>query len=223
MPWYAAPLCAVALACLVAWATPAVLARLPEPDAADEDAATKAPYATLRTPGFVGACAVTALAAGLVAFATQPPQHWLAWVSLAGVNVLACAVDARTTWLPRVLSWAGWGVAAAGVAVVSATSASSTPLLAAALGAAGLGLLFHGLWRFTGAFGYGDVRLAATIGAVSALHSATLVGWSLLLGTAAGAVLGILHHLRGRRGGFAYGPGLLAGPFLASALLALSG
>lgn len=223
MPWFAAPLCAVALACLIAGATRAILPRLPEPHPDESDAAEKLPYAALATPGFILATALAALAAGLAAFVTQPVQHWLAWSALAGVSVVACAIDARTTWLPRVLSWAGWGVAAAGVLVTAALAGSWTPLLASAVGAAVLLALFHGLWRFTGAFGYGDVRLAATIGAVTALSSATLVGWSLLFGTAAGAVLGIVHHLRGRRGGFAYGPGLLAGPFLASVLLGVSG
>ena len=85
------------------------------------------------------------------------------------------------------------------------------------------GGLFHLLWRWTGAFGYGDVRLAATIGAVTALDSVELVTTSLLLGTLVGAVWGVVHRLAGGRGAFPYGPGLLAGPFLALALTRLGG
>lgn len=215
MPW---PTPAVALACALATAllTPLVLRALPEPDPADADG--KPTYASLATPPFVVSVGVAVLAASLLAFVSSPTSHWLAWVALTTVNVLACAIDARTTWLPLPLARAGWVVAAAGAAAVAVVAGSWTPLAAAALGALALGGLFHLLWRFTRAFGYGDARLAATIGAVTALDSVSLVMWSLLLGTLAGAVIGITHRLSGRRGGFPYGPGLLAGPFLALVL-----
>lgn len=216
------PAPAVALACavLTVLATPWVLRALPEPDPVHADG--KPPYASLTGGRFVASVGVTALAATGVATWAAPWPHWLAWASLSAVNVLACAIDARTTWLPLPLARLGWGVAASGVGLVAATSGSWVPLAAAAAGAAALGGLFHLLWRTTGAFGYGDVRLAATIGAVTALGSARLVFWSLLLGTVAGAVVGIAHRLRGGRGAFPYGPGLLAGPFLALVLDALS-
>lgn len=212
MPW---PTPAVALVCalLTALATPWVLRALPEPDASAADG--KPTYASLATGWFVVAVGGTSLMSTLVAVHGAPWAHALAWASLATVNVLACAIDARTTWLPLPLARAGWAVAAAGVGLAAVAAWSWTPLAAAAVGAATLGGLFHLLWRFTGAFGYGDVRLAATIGAVTALDSPALVAWSLLLGTLAGALVGVAARLAGRRGAFAYGPGLLAGPFLA--------
>lgn len=221
VPW---PAPAVAFICAVVTAllTPAVLRALPEPDPSDPDVAGKTPYAALATPAVSAEVGVASLAAGLLATSTPWP-HWVAWASLTMVGVLACAIDAHTTWLPLPLARAGWLVAGLGAVVVAVADASWVPLAAAAAGAAALGVLFHLLWRFTGAFGYGDVRLAATIGAVTALDSATLVGWSLLLGTAAGAVTGIAHRLLGRTGPFPYGPGLLAGPFLALALRQLTG
>lgn len=212
MPWLA-PAVALACALLTAALTPVVLRTLPEPDPADADG--KATYRSLASPPMLVAVGVASLTTGLLTTSSVPWQHWVAWASLTTVGVLACAIDARTTWLPLPLARAGWAVAGAGAAVLAATTASWAPLAAAAAGAAALGVLFHLLWRFTGAFGYGDVRLAATIGAVTALDSVDLVWWSLLLGTVAGAVVGVAHRVLGRRGAFPYGPGLLAGPFLA--------
>ena len=220
MPWptpAAAVLCAAAAALATAALSPAVLRALPEP--AEPDG--KPPYASLATPRFVTATALASLAASTVVTLTQPWERWPAWAALSVVGVLACAIDARTTWLPLVLARVGWAVAAAGVALVALTSGTWTPLAAAAGGALALGGVFHVLWRLTGAFGYGDVRLAATIGAVTSLDSVSLVAWALLLGTMAGAGLGVAHRLTGRRGAFPYGPGLLAGPFLALAAKAV--
>lgn len=212
MPWLA-PAAALASALITLLVTPWVLRALPDPDPSEADG--KPPYASLATPVFAGVVGIASLIASLLALALTPWPNWLAWASLTTVNVLACAIDARTTWLPLPLARAGWVVAGAGATVVAIASSSWTPLLAAGVGAAALGGLFHLLWRYTGAFGYGDVRLAATIGAVTALESPGLVLWSLMAGSAAGALVGIVDRLKGGRGAFPYGPGLLAGPFLA--------
>lgn len=211
---------AVVFALLCALATGAgtipVLLRLPEPD--------NGPcYARLATPGMAAAVGWASLLASMLVVNGTSPTLWLAWAALTTVCTLACAIDARTTWLPLPLARAGWLIAAIGAVVAAVTASSPWPLLIAAAGALALGGLFHLLWRFTGAFGYGDVRLAATIGAVTALDSVALVAWSLLLGTAAGAVIGIVHRLTGRTGAFPYGPGLWAGPFLALLLRATWG
>lgn len=214
-------LAAAFLAVAVLLVTAPLLRRLPEPSPSDAD--SKPTYRSLATPGFVGATALASLVGALAAFAWTPPAHWLAWTALAGVNVVACAIDARTTWLPLRLSQLGWLVAALGVVAVAVAERAWTPLLPAALGAGVAGGFFHLVWRLSRGIGYGDVRLAATIGAVTALGSPGLVAWSLALGTAAGALLGIVHSLRGRAGPFAYGPGLLVGPFAALAGRALIG
>ncbi|QIK72921.1 prepilin peptidase [Propioniciclava coleopterorum] len=190
-----------------------VLARLPEPP--DGPAAHKPPYAALGTHGFAVSVGALAALATAVAWLSTPPALWLAWASLSTVNVLACAIDARTTWLPRRLSLVGGAVAAAGAVVAGVAQGSWTPPIAAVLGALGVGAFFHLAWRLTGALGYGDVRLAATIGAVTACTSPPLALTALLAGTVAGALTGVLVRLSGRTGGFAYGPGLLAGAFAA--------
>lgn len=201
------------LALLAASLSTAVLRALPEPVGAD--AAGKTPYVALATPRFRIAVGLATLAAGAIAFGALGAEHWLAWASLTFVNVIACAIDARTTWLPARLSHAGWFVAAAGAVVVALAQSSAWPLVRAGLGAAVVGGVFHLLWRVTGTFGYGDVRLAATIGAVTAMVDAGLVGASVLAGTALSAAVGVGYRLAGRRDGFPYGPGLLAGPFVA--------
>lgn len=220
MPWLA-PSAALVLAALTCALTPAVLRGLPEPEGPGAEA--KIPYSMLPTRGFVAAVGAACLGAGLIAFGVLPAEYWLAWSALVSVNVLACAVDARTTWLPARLSRAGWALAAAGVLPVAVAQGSAWPLVASALGALALGGAFHLLWRVSGAFGYGDVRLAATIGAVTAPLGVELVWASVLAGTLAGALVGIGYRAGGRRGAFPYGPGLLAGPFLALLARALGG
>ncbi len=191
--------------------SPRVLGWLPEPH--DDPEAPH--YASLATPTFViVVAALSGVATGLAVSRTTP-QLWLAWSALTTANVLACAIDARTTWLPARLSHAGWFVALAGTLLACGVDGSWWPLAAAAAGAVVVGGFFHLVWRFTGQLGYGDVRLAATIGAVTALSSASMVAWALLTGTLLGAVTGIVERARGRRGGFPYGPGLLAGAFVA--------
>lgn len=210
-----APAAAVASALVVglvlAVACGPILRRWPEPATQEP----KTPYAALATRGFAAAVGAAASAAVLIVVTTTPPHLWAAWASLAVVNVMACAIDARTTWLPARLSQVGWAVAALGAIIAGLSTASWLPVAAAAAGALVVGGFFHLLWRITAALGYGDVRLAATIGAVTALTSPLLVGAALLAGTLLSALVGIALHLAGRRGGFPYGPGLLAGPFVA--------
>lgn len=212
MSWPAL-LAAGVLAALAVLLSPAVLRALPEPTGAD--AVGKIPYAALGSVWFRIAVGLATLIAGAIAFGTLGVEHWLAWSSLAWVNVIACVIDARTTWLPARLSQAGWLLAAAGALVVALAQGSAWPLVRAGVGAVVVGGLFHLLWWVSGTFGYGDVRLAATIGAVTALVDGGLVGASVLAGTALSAAVGIGYRASGRRGGFPYGPGLLAGPFVA--------
>ena len=210
-PLLPAVVCAMAVGLVVALTCRPILRRLPEPDTAG---IWKRTYAELATPAFAAATGAASAAATLLTLVTTPPWLWPAWASLAVVNVWACAIDAATTWLPARLSRVGWLVAGVGALVAALAWSSWTPLLAAALGALVVGGFFHLVWRLTGALGYGDVRLAATIGAVTAMTSPTLVGAAVLTGTLLGAVTGVALRLAGRRGGFPYGPGLLAGAFL---------
>ncbi|WP_232548547.1 prepilin peptidase [Propioniciclava soli] len=216
MPWPSL-LTAMVTAAVTTAATPWVLRRLPRPPEAPD-------YPALATPRLLVAVgALTLVVTGLVTCLT-PVAHWLAWASLAVVNVWAVVIDARTTWLPAALSRIGWGVAAVGVATAALVRGELGPVGAAALGAVTVGGFFHALWAWTRQVGYGDVRLAATIGAVAALEGgATLTAAAVLAGTCAGAVWGLAHRAGRHTGPFPYGPGLWSGPFLALVWWAVSG
>lgn len=219
MPWVP-PLTAAIAATVAGLATPYVLRALPEP-VADPDVATKVPYRALATPGFAAAVALGTLAATGVVVALTPADEWLAWTALSMVGVLAATIDARTTWLPLPLARASWGVAALGIAAATLLRREVSPLLWAGVGALGVWLFFEVLWRVTGGIGYGDVRLMATVGAVTGAHDPALVLRAVLTGTVLGAVWGIAHRMWRGEGPFPYGPGLLAGPFVALAIPAL--
>lgn len=215
MPWVP-PLVAAVWALALGLATPAVLRRLPEP-LDDPDAATKLPYAALATPAMAVGVGAASFAAGTLAFLAAPVELWLAWTALSTVGVLSAAIDLRTTWLPLPLARVGWVVAAAGVVVAAAVRSEPGPLVWAAVGAFGLWALFEVVWRATGGIGYGDVRLMATVGAVTGAHDPTLVLPSALAGTVVGVVWGLAHRLRTGADPFPYAPALLTGPFAALA------
>jgi leader peptidase (prepilin peptidase) / N-methyltransferase len=196
-----------------------LLVRLPEPLEPDG----KTPYRQLPTRRFVGVCTLLAgLGAGLVGLTLTSPAWPLWWVLCAPTLVLV-AVDAKTTWLPLVLTHLVWA-AAAGATVLATFLGGSALLGRSAVGAASAALLYLALWRLSGrGLGFGDVRLAPVLGAAAAA-----VGWStlfatLLLGSVVGAAVGIVLTLRGRPGAFAYAPSMLVGAFLACGVSALSG
>lgn len=198
---------------LIAASAGPMLRHLPEPPA--EDADGKPLYAALATRGFLLGVFVAGTVAAALVLLRQPAQHWLGWTSLAGPCLVAGAIDARTTWLPKVLTATGLLLAALGALAASVLANEPWPLVSAVVGAGACGGFFHVAWRVTGALGYGDVRLAAVIGAVAALSGWAFVAWAMVLGSIAGALSGIVHAMRRGRGAFPYGPGLLAGPFLA--------
>ena len=185
-----------------------VLRGLPRaPDAPD--------YAALGTTGFsIGVAALTFVAASMAAWLATP-ANLVAWLGLATIGVLSVAIDARTTWLPLRLARWSWLLAAVGVVAAAIGRADAGALVAGIVGAAAVGGLFHLWWAWTRALGYGDVRLMAAVGAVTALEGATFAGWSVFAGTLLGAVWGVVHTaIRGRGVPYPYGPALLAGPFV---------
>ena len=92
-------------------------------------------------------------------------------------------------------------------------------LVTALAGACATSGVFWLVWRFSGSFGFGDVRLGLLVGA--AAGSMGLQAWTtaLLAGTLIGADWAIVHALRGRASEpFPYGPSLWLGPVVAAAL-----
>lgn len=214
MGWPAAVAAALLVGLLTAAATPWLLRRLREPSGDDPDLATKIPYARLATRRFVVGVGLASACASAIAFAAAPADTWPAWLALSSVGVLAVAIDARTTWLPLSLTRAATIWAVAGVVIVCVVRRDVWPALAAVGALAGLWLLFELFWRLTRGIGYGDVRLMASIGAVTGVHDLTMVMPSALVGTVVGLVWGLAHRARHREGPFPYGPALLSGPFL---------
>lgn len=216
--------------------------RLAEPDAREVGAdvvAVKPRYRDLVTPRRVAVTALLAVTAGASSSAVPEPGRGLWWV-WAGPVLTLVVVDQATTFLPvRMWRWClaesvilmvGW------VVLAGPPARSATMVVAqgwAVLGWAGLGLAaaapFWLMWRLTGGIGYGDVRLAAGAGAVSAVLGTD--GW--LTGLLASALVGVLlavgtwavRRVRPSPWGqvFSYGPALWLGPWIALAVSCWSG
>lgn len=191
-----------------------LLARMEEP--ADEEAdvlAAKIGYAELARPKFALAVALVGAAALLIAVPRAPDFAQPAWWVLSSVGVLLGCIDAVTTWLPLSLTRLLW-VATTIALLAGQPWEQPGAVLRIGVGAAATGVFFWLVWRIGRGIGFGDVRLAPVLGAVAATGSWEQLIWSMVLGTAVGAVHGIIRQLLGRRGAFAYGPALLAGPYL---------
>ena len=214
-------------ACSCSWAavpvlllTLPLLRRLPEPDEPDG----KPRYRDLPTGRFLLGCTVLA-GAGAGAGALTACRRRRG--RCGGSSALRRWCWPRSTpgrrGCPLRLTHLVWACTAV-AAVVGAVLGGPGLLARTAVGAAGAALLYLVLWRLSGrTLGFGDVRLAPVLGAAGAA-----VGWStllatLLLGSLAGAAVGLVLALRRRRGAFAYAPSMLAGAFLACLARVLSG
>ncbi len=192
---------------------PRVLARVPEPDDADD---AKPAYVTLAAvprlgPWLAVASGAVVLAVGVV---LDPAALLPVWTLLVPAGLLLAYVDARTRLLPKRLVLP-LNAAVLGLVVLAAALARDLDLLWRALaGGAGLFAVFAAFWFVAPrGLGYGDVRLSPSIGlALSA------IGWmELFVGVYAGFVLAaVLGLVLGRMGRidprrFAFGPYLVAG------------
>ncbi len=153
------------------------------------------------------------LAAGFAALAaTAMPPGFGAWSGYAVLGAALVVVDLRTTYLPNQLMTPLWWAVGAGLGVDWLVR--GTPPTAAVLGAAAAYACFWLVWRTSRSFGFGDVRLAAAVGAVAGADGAQAWATSLVAGTALGAVAAIVATTTGRRH-VAYGPWLWLGPVVA--------
>lgn len=209
----AACLLAVTLAGVVALLVPVLLGWLPLPP--DEE--DLPPFSELDSPRFRWAVFLVAAAAGCVALPLTPPALWAVWAPLAGLGALLGLIDLRTTYLPLRLNYLALALAAVGLALAVWLQGSWQPALGGLAGGLAAAALFWVVWRASGGrLGFGDVRLAGLVGTVAGSGGVTMLVWSLLLGTAAGAVWAVgVRIRRGADAEFPYGPALLLGPFLA--------
>lgn len=196
-------------------ATPAVLRRLPEP-IPDTGTDSKISYAALATHRFAAVVGMLATVAVATPGLTLSPTVLPGWLVLATLGLLLAAIDAATTWLPLPLTRVAWAamVVATGIGAVLGGWGQ---LLRGLGGFLVAGAVFGAVWLISrGGIGFGDVRFAPLVGAATAASSWSLLAWALVLGSLAGALVGLLRLAVGRGGGFAYAPSILAGAYLAA-------
>ena len=196
-----------------------LLRRLPVPVPGDD----RPIYRDLGTARFLLVCGVLAGVAAAVSWLSVPRYAQPMWSVLAILGVLLAAIDARTSWLPLQLTRTAW-LAMAVAAVLAASSGGGVWVAVRAVaGAAIAGGLYLFVWLLSrGGFGFGDVRFAPLLGGAAAADSLTLLWWSLLLGTVAGGLMGLLRLAQGRRDAFPYAPSMLAGAYAACLVTMLS-
>lgn len=206
----------------VAVSAASVLRRLPEPHfTPGPGEEPKTAYRDLRSLPFLLSCSVLAMIASAATLAFVSRPGWPVWLVLSSCGVLLVAIDARTTWLPLSLTRACWFLAVVATALSLALGGDAAYLVRSVGGAAAAGLLYLAIWLVTrGGIGFGDVRFAPVLGAATGGQSWTLLLWALTLGTMVGAVHGLFRLLTDRRGPFPYAPSMLAGTFVALAVLA---
>jgi len=197
---------------------PILAARLPEPD--DGHALGKLPYTALKSPLRVVCLLVVTLVAQVATIAgpTELRPVWLIY----GASVTALVwVDAFTSWLPAILNWLVTVelVVAVGVGLLLSNNPATLALHLIGGAAASLGFWWL-FWRLgRGALGFGDVRLGPLAGAVAATLGSH--GWvvgllaSAIVGVLWGLVIGRNHPAPGTARGFAYGPAIWVGPYIA--------
>jgi leader peptidase (prepilin peptidase)/N-methyltransferase len=216
-------LAAVALAMTVAvtsgFLVRPLLRRLPEPVPGDG----KPIYRDLGTTRFVLVCGALAGVATAISWLTVARYAQPMWSVLAILGVLLAAIDARTSWLPLLLTRIAWLAMAVAAVLAASLGGDVSVAVRSAAGVAIAGGLYLIVWLLSrGGFGFGDVRFAPLLGAAAAADSWTLLWSTLLLGTVSGGIVGVLRLLRGRREGFPYAPSMLVGAYAACLVATLS-
>jgi len=211
---------ALVLGGVVVVALPALLRALPRP----ADQSEPWSYASAGGPAFRWAAGGISAVASFAALGSSDPRWWLAWAALSAPGVVLAAIDARTGYLPRRLTWAAYAVAAAGVVVGCAVGGDAGAALAPAIGSVVGGGVLWGLWHLGFGLGFGDVRLAALIGLVAGTGDVTVAMWSLAAGGLIGAIQGAVRRLALKhRGAYPFGPALVAGAFAVAIVDAVVG
>ena len=224
-PILTAAVLVVVCGCAAGALAPWLLARTPEPELEPDE--VKIPYAALATWRMAVGAGVWAAALAAAAVAAVEPDRVGPWLVVAIVGALASVVDIATTWIPRRWLHVGWLLT--GLSVVgSAWSTGDWPGIGRAAvgvaiigGAYGLVYLFSVLSR-RGFFGFADVRLGVLMGMVAGWRSIPTATSALVLGSLVGALWGVVNLARRRREPYAYGPGIVLGPYIALVLAMLT-
>ncbi|MFF2641340.1 prepilin peptidase [Streptomyces niveus] len=169
---------------------------------------------------------VTALVCGALAAATGPRPELAVWLLLTPFAVLLALVDRNVHRLPDQLTLplAAASAALLGIATLLPDAGGSWP--AALLGGLALGACYFVLFLINpNGMGFGDVKLALSLGVVLGWY-----GWLLLfVGAFAGFLFGSLYGLglmalrrANRKSAIPFGPFMIAGALVGVALGALA-
>ncbi|MBL1065816.1 A24 family peptidase [Streptomyces sp. 7-21] len=163
-------------------------------------------------PGPVGLALVTAACCAALAAATGPRPELAVWVVAAPVGVLAARVDVAVRRLPDVLTLplAAWAAAGLGVAALlpGAGGSWTRALLGGAVLAAGYFVLFL---ISPNAMGFGDVKLALSLGVALGWYGWDVVVFGCFAGFLLAAVSALCLVIAGKAG---RKTALPMGPFL---------
>jgi len=213
--------CGVAAALLAPW----LLRRTPEPELEPDE--VKIPYVELATWQFSLAAGAWAAALATAAVIGVDPARLGPWLVVAVVGALASVVDIATTWIPRRWLHVGWTLTAVSV-IGSAWSVGDWPGVGrAAIGVAIIGGLYGLVYLVAlqlkqHIFGFADVRLGVLTGMVAGWRSIPTATSALVLGSLVGALWGVVNLVRRRRDPYAYGPGIVLGPYIALVIAVLT-
>ena len=209
--------CGVVAAGLAPW----LLRRTPEPEL--DVGEPKIPYGDLATWRVAIGAGLWAAALALPAVIAVEPSRVGPWLVLAIVGALASVVDIATTWIPRRWLHVGWVLAALSVVGSAWSVGDWAGVGRAAIGAAVVGGAYGAVYAVSLVtsktfFGFADVRLGVLTGMVAGWRSVPTATSALVLGSLIGALWGVVNLARRRGEPYAYGPGIVLGPYVALAL-----
>lgn len=186
----------------------------PEPEPGVPGADTKPRYAAMATWGFTAVCAAVAAICQFAGVLGRPAHRplWIVWAAM----IVLIGVDARSTWLPRRMTWICLTELGCAIGLVALLDGRVEVIIGALAGGLVLATVFWLLWRFGAGIGFGDVRLSLGMGGLAGAVSADFWFAALMSASLVGACWGVVHaRLKGRSTAFAYGPALWSGPWAA--------
>ena len=140
-----------------------------------------------------------------------------AYLYFAALGVALALIDFDTKRLPDALTKSAWVVTPALLGLAAALGDHPGALVRAAVGAAAVGAFYFVVWfAYPAGMGFGDVKLAPTVGAYLGWVSYGATGVGVFFGFLYGAAVGIgvmALGKAGRKTKIPFGPFMLAGAF----------
>lgn len=161
---------------------------------------------------------VTALACAVLAAAVGPRPELAVWLLLAPVGVLLAAIDRRVHRLPDRLTLPAAAAVTALLGIAASLPAHAGSWVSGLLGGAALGGFYFLLFLINpNGMGFGDVKLALSLGVALGWY-----GWTVLFaGGFAGFLLGAVYGFglmvlkrAGRKTGIPFGPFMITGALI---------